>query len=376
MLRQLARLTRSVRAARGAAAIAVYADAAGVPITATDRGHEGVACVDDAARALALLCDLWTATRFPVIRVWADALLEFVLYMQDGDGRLVNFISDWSGTRNEDGPTSFATAGSFWHARGVQGIARASVTFDDARVRDALARGMAQVRGAPAPANVRAVHVLTAVDLLRSGGTAELRTDLEAWCAELVMCRRDGVLFDDPDQTEPHLWAHVQEGALADAGAYLGRDDLVQAARRSALRYLAPVIDSGFDLPSMQPYGVASALFGVERLAAVTGERRFAELAERARAWFHGSNPAGRPVYDRAAGRVHDGIDAGVLNGHSGAESNISAAQALFSEVTVSAVAHRTALERLLPGSLSLAGPLPDAHSGSTPVSTRAERIR
>jgi hypothetical protein len=349
VLRQLARLTRPVGGSHGAVAIAVYADAAGVPIPATDRGHEGVACVDDAARALALACDLWTATRLPVIGAWAGGLLEFVLYMQHDDGRFVNFVSDWAGTRNEDGPTSSFAGGSFWHARGVHGLAMASLAFDDPRISAGALRGMAQLRAADAPANVRAIHVLTAVALLRSDRMPELRPDLEAWCGELVACRRGGVLFDDPDETEPHLWAHIQEGALADAGAYLGRADLVEVARESALRYLAPVIDSGFDLPSVQPYGVASAIFGVERLAAVTGERRFALLAEHARAWFHGRNPARRAAYDPVAGRVHDGIDAGVLNGHSGAESNIAAAQALLPELVRSVRDHAATIERSLP---------------------------
>jgi hypothetical protein len=347
VLRQLARLTRPV-GSRGAVAIAVYADAAGAPITATDRGHEGVACVDDAARALVLLCDLWTATGLPVTRAWAAALLEFVLSMQDADGRFVNFVSDWSGTRNEQGPTSQA-GGSFWQARGLRGLASASLTFDDPRASLGVLRGMAQVRREPVAASIRAIHILTAVELLRAGRAPELRADLGSWSAELVACRRDGILFDDPDEREPHLWAHVQEAALAEAGAYLGRDDLVQVARESALRYLAPLIDSGFDLPTVQPDGVASALFGVERLAAVTGERRFTQLSERARAWFDERNPARRPVYDRVAGRVHDGIDGGVLNAHSGAESNIAAAQALFPELATLAMAHLAAIERELP---------------------------
>ncbi|MGH2450608.1 MAG: hypothetical protein ACRDGE_04935 [Candidatus Limnocylindria bacterium] len=348
MLRKLARLTRPVSGAPGAVAIAVYADAAGRPIAASDRGHEGVACVDDAARALALFCDLWTATRLPLAGTWARGLLEFVLHMQDRDGRFVNFISDWSGTRNERGPTSVA-GGSFWQARGVLGLAKASLAFDDPRASRGVLLGMAQVCDAPAPADVRAIHVLTAVDLLRAGRARELRAPLEAWSAELVACRRDGVLYDNPDETEPHLWAHVQEAALVEAGTYLGRDDLVAVARESALRYLAPLIDSGFDLPRVQPYGVASALFGVQRLAAATGDPRFAQLAERARAWFHGRNPAGRAVYDRATGRVHDGIDAGVLNAHSGAESNIAAAEALFPELPGIAAAHSDVLERGLP---------------------------
>lgn len=366
MLRQLARLTRPVLATRGGVAIAVYSDERGVTLAATDRGYEGVACVDDAARALSLLCDIDDAAHVPVIRTWAAGLLEFLLYMQLPDGRFVNFIRDWGGTRNEGGPTSYP-GGGFWHARGVHALARACRTLDDPRARGGAVAGFAHVRGAHAPANVRAVHVLTAIELMRSGIVSDLGPTLEAWCDELVACRRNGVLFDDPDQHEPHLWGHVQEGALAEAGAFLGRPDLVEVARESALRYLAPLIDGRFDLPLVQPYGVASAVFGVDRLAAVTGDPRFRQLAEQARGWFHERNTAERAVYDRAAGKVHDGIDSGVLNAHSGAESNIVAAQALLPELAVSAKTHRAAIERLL------ADP-PVTGRFAPPVATRTAR--
>lgn len=333
MLRQLAHLTRPLEDMPGALAIAVYADASGSTIPAAERGYEGVACVDDAARALSLLSDLWTETRAPVARAWAGGLLEFVLSMQDADGGFVNFVHDWSGARNEGGPTSIPGCGSFWQARGTRGLASAWLAFGDVRAGLGTARGMEKQRREPVAASVRAIHILTAVALLRAGRMPDLRVPLASWCEELVACRRGGVLFDDPDQTEPHLWAHVQEAALAEAGAYLGREDLVAVARESALRYLAPLIDGGFDLPTVQPDGVASALLGVERLFTVTGEPRFAQLAERARAWFYGRNPAGRAVYDRDAGRVSDGIDGRVLNDDSGAESNIAGAQALFGEL-------------------------------------------
>ncbi|MBI2773618.1 MAG: hypothetical protein HYX56_03895 [Chloroflexi bacterium] len=351
MLRQLARLTRPVTAVPGALAIAVYADPDGRLIPAAERGAEGVACVDDAGRALALLCDLWTATRLPFLRAWAEGLLGLVLHMQDSDGCFVNFISDWDGTRNVDGPTSCALGGgTFWHARAVRGLASAALVFDDQRIAPALARGIAHFRTArDIPANVRALHVLTAVLLLRAGRMPEIAGDLAAWCEELAECRHDGVLFDDPDQSAPHLWAHLQEGALTDGASYVGRADLVAVARASAVRYLAPLIASGFDLPTVQPDGVASALFGVERLAAVTGEHQFEVLSDQARAWFDGRNSAGWAVYDRRSGRVHDGIDDGVLNAHSGAESNIAAAQALFAEVAREVAGQRIALESLLP---------------------------
>lgn len=333
MLRQLARLTRPVEAAGDRAlALAVYADATGRAVPAAEAGPEGVACVDDAARALVLFGHLWEVTRLPLLRAWAEGLLEFVLFMQDADGRFVNFIADWSGRRNERGPTSVA-GGGFWHARGLRALTTAYLVLGDVRARERLVRGLEHTRGSSVPTDVRAIHVLTALELLRAGRMPELRHDLQAWCDEIASCRSGDVLMDNPDETAPHLWGHMQEGVLAEAGGYLGRADLVAVARSSALGYLAPLIESGFEEHTAQPYGVACAVYGVERLAAVTGERAFDALAVKARAWFDDRNPAGRPVYDRRVGRVHDGIDQGVLNEHSGAESNIVGAQALLAQV-------------------------------------------
>ncbi len=334
MLRQLARLAMPVEAAgERATAIAVYADGGDRALVAADLGHEGVACVDDAARAAVLLCDLWEATRVPRARVWAASLVDFLLYMQLGDGRFVNFIVDWDGRRNDGGPTSFA-GGAFWHARGVRALAKAWLALGDERARQGLAIGLPIIRAArDVPPDVRSIHALMAVELLRSGQLVEIADDLERWCAEIVALRDGDVLLNNPDEASPHLWGHLQEGVLADAGRLLDRPDLVDVARRSALAYLAPLIEGGFDMPTVQPYGVASAAYGVERLADVTGDPAFRRLASMARAWFGGRNTAGRPVYDASAGRVHDGIDAGVVNTHSGAESNVVAAQALIGDL-------------------------------------------
>jgi len=334
MLRQLARLTVPVEAAgERACAIAVYADAADRTFPAAERGFEGVACVDDAARALILLGDVWSATGLSRVRDWALGLLDFLLYMQLDDGRFVNFISDWSGERNEAGVTSFA-GGGFWHARGVRALARAAVTFGEDRARRGLERGLAHIRAArDVPADVRSIHVLMAIELARAREHHELREELGTWCDEIAACQRGGVLFDNPDESAPHLWGHQQEGVLAEAGAFLGRDDLAGVARQSALTYLAPLIDAGFDEPTVQPYGVASAVYSMERLRALTGEPRFDELWRMARGWFDGRNSARRAVYDREEGRVYDGIDEGVLNLHAGAESNVVGAQALLDQV-------------------------------------------
>ena len=94
-----------------------------------------------------------------------------------------------------------------------------------------------------------------------------------------------------------------------------------------------PLIDRRFDLPMVQPYGAASAAFAMDQLGRATGHERYARAARDARAWFDGRNPSGRPVYDRAAGRVADGVDGQRLNPHAGAESAISGAAAFIDDV-------------------------------------------
>lgn len=339
MLRQLARLTRPVPVAgAGALAVGVYADPSGELVAARESGFEGVACVDDAARLLDVLCDLWARTRDPDVERWARSVLEFVLWMQDGDGRWVNFVYDWSGTRNESGLTS-STGENFWHARALSGVSRAWRAFGDERALSAARRGLEHAIARPVPADVRALHVITGLRLIEDPGFAEIDVvgAVRRWAGEIAACRIDGVLMNNPDeQGEPHLWAHVQEGALADVGRIVGDDGLVDVARTSARALWEPIVRSGFDRPSVTPYDVASAVFSLDRLASAEPGTEWAELARTARAWFDLVDRSGRAVYDRAAGRVADGVDEGRVSQNSGAEANIVAAETLPDDAVAS----------------------------------------
>jgi hypothetical protein len=336
VLRQLARLTRALPAAGpDAVALAVYADADDSPVAARESGMEGVACIDDAARALVLLCSVWEATELPWIRRWCSGLLDFVLWMQGSDGRWVNFVEDWDGTVNRNGISSFA-GGAFWQARALQAVARAAVVFDDERATAALNRGLGEMR-APAPPDVRALHVITALDL-PDDRVPRLRDHLTGWVDQMLSCTSDGMLMNSPlERGRPHLWGHVQEAALAAAGARLGRDDVIAVAQRSATLVFAGVIESGFDMPRVQPYDVSSAIEVMDSLHAVTGSADCADLAAKARQWFDGRNTAGIPVYDVETGRVADGIDDGRVSSNSGAEANVVAAQVLLDRAVAQA---------------------------------------
>ena len=334
MIRQLARLTHRVPSAGGrAVALSVYANDEDRGLAARDRGFEGVACVDDAARAVVLLLDLYRDTGDRRLGEWATGLVEFVLYMQLDDGRFHNFIRDWDGTINTDGPTSYAGA-TFWQARAVRALAKAHLVFRGPRVASPLARGFAFATQHPAPPDVRAIQVLAALDLMRVGLTPVLRETLERWCDEIAECRDGDVLLNAPGEPTPHLWGHVQEGVLAEAGPLLDRPDLLEVARLSAHALLVPQIEAAFPERTVQPYGVAAAVYAMDRLYQTTGESAYARWRDHARAWFDGRNAASQPVYDRENGRVCDGIDDGRLNPHSGAEANIVGAQALLPDVS------------------------------------------
>jgi hypothetical protein len=340
VLRQIARLGHAVPSISPKAwAVAVYASATDDTVVAREAGFEGVACVDDAARALELYCELWSATKLPWTKAWCDGLLDFVLAMQDEDGRWVNFIRTWEGEPNRVGRTS-VPGGEFWQARAMLALALALPILDDSRIRPALVRGLPYLVENSAPSDVRSLHILTGLALSRDAEFGELGPVMSTWCDELVDCSLGGVLMNSSmERGEPHLWAHFQESALADASVFLDRSDLLQAAQHSAERLYTELINSGFDRVLTSPFDVATAFDAMTRLSRVTLDKKYTSLADQASSWFNGRNPAGQAVYDRKKGRVADGIDSGRLNDHSGAESNIVGAQTLFDEVKVMAAA-------------------------------------
>ncbi len=142
-------------------AVAVYADAADALVSARESGWEGVACVDDAARSLDVLCELWTRTHDETVERWARGMLAFVLWMQEPDGRWVNFVYDWGGTKNEAGLTS-SVGENFWQARALLGVANAWHAFGDERALEAFLRGFEHAEAKPAPPDVRALHTAAA----------------------------------------------------------------------------------------------------------------------------------------------------------------------------------------------------------------------
>jgi hypothetical protein len=148
VLRHLRRLTQFfVQEGQRIASIHVYArplaPGRDPPLefsTAQASGFEGIACVDDAARAalLALHTHALLAAqpqeqqRAAVALGLAHDWLRFVTYMQEPDGCFSTFIADAAGTKNRQGRTSSA-GGPGWTARAMWALATAWRATGDPR---------------------------------------------------------------------------------------------------------------------------------------------------------------------------------------------------------------------------------------------------
>jgi hypothetical protein len=307
--------------------VAVYAEATprGLePRAAAEQGFEGVACVDDAARAAILYCHIWRRSRAKWARANAEGLLRFVSSMQGGDGRVANFILDWDGSQNLTGSSSIP-GGWAWQSRAMHAFAVGFATFRDDEHRDRFEHGLSWIDRASPYLDTTAECALATLEMWTATSDDRFARRALSWCESIAASQVGGVLPDVAGQRQVHLWGHLQEIALARVGTAFRRPDLVARAAQSARTVFVPHVARAFGGQRTLPFEVSCAARALQAVARSTGDARFARHAELAREWFSGRNAAGRPVYDRARGVVYDGIDDGRLSANSGAESNIEA---------------------------------------------------
>jgi hypothetical protein len=131
-------------------------------------------------------------------------------------------------------------------------------------------------------------------------------------------------------------WGHLQEYALCEAGIAFNRPEFIEAARRSAEAVLLPTLDWCVTAEHVLPFDMSCTVLGLAAVRRATGNVRYGQAAQQARAWFARRNAAGKPVYDRSRGIVYDGVDEGRVNRNSGAESNIEGGLALVGSAPAS----------------------------------------
>ncbi|HMI47280.1 MAG TPA: sugar ABC transporter substrate-binding protein [Gemmatimonadaceae bacterium] len=323
-------------------------------------GFEGIASLDDAARAAVVYLREYEATGDARDRDEAVRLLDFVIAMEQGDGEFVNFI-DSAGRLNRDAPSSRKSM-SYWAARSIWALGEAERVLrprDSARlatIQPVLNRAVSRMTreidagrliGGSTTATAEALLGLLAAQRASQSNTL---VPLATRTAQLLAAHSAGNkttapwgAYVDRSDASWHAWGARAPEALAIAGSALKRPELVAAARKEAdglwgrflLAGKVPSTVARDGTAAWYPqiaYGISPIVEGYLALADATGERRYAVYAGLTASWLIGANPAGVNMYDEKTGRTFDGIDGPSpinVNRNSGAESTIEAVLAL-----------------------------------------------
>ena len=353
--------------------VALYAEAPDYRHTASPArdGYEGIASLDDAARAAVVYLRAYESTGDTLARKEALGLLAFVVAMEQGDGEFVNFIH--TGGRPNLNAVSSRKSMSYWAARSIWALGEAvrvlhlrdSAALGTMRpVLDRAVRRMARevdagrLIGGSATATSEALLGLLA--LQRAEPSPQIAALAERTAALLVPLSKGSMVTApwgarvDHSGAEWHAWGSRSTAALAEAAIVLNRPDFAVAARREADGLWGRFLLAGQVASTITPsdttkwfpqiaYGIGPIVEGFLALAEATGDRRYAAFAGLTAAWFVGANPAAARMYDEKNGRTFDGIDGPDpvrVNRNAGAESTVEALLAL-QRVTASPEAAR-----------------------------------
>jgi len=322
-------------------------------------GFEGIASLDDAARAAVVYLREYEATGDLRDRNEAVRLLDFVVAMEQGDGEFVNFI-DSAGRLNRTAPSSRKSM-SYWAARSIWALGEAVRVLgpQDSTVtsmRPVLGRAVARMGreidagrliGGSTTATSEALLGLLALDRAENSPRGYL--SLGQTTADLLAATSAGTMSTAPWGAHVdgrgaawHAWGARSTEALATAGDLIDPKYL-SSARKEADGMWGRFLLAGGIPSAVSPdgaatwypqiaYGVGPIVEGYLALADATGERRYAVFAGLAASWLLGANAANVSMYDEKTGLTFDGIDGPSpihVNRNSGAESTIEALLAL-----------------------------------------------
>ena len=341
-------------------------------VDAKESGPEGIACVDDAARAAVVYLRHYERTRDERSLQEGRLLLQFVLKMETDDGMFYNFIrADHSINRN--GPTSYASFG-WWGSRGVWAMATGYRVYKDldtafaARLRSGIDRTLPHVdslmlrfgrydtiSGYRLPswllyrsgADVTSELLLGLVTYYSSTHNAHLKRLIGRLSRGLI-AMQDGTVAKRPFglhrswQTIWHMWGNGQTQALASGSKLLRDPEMLASATKEATGFYSRLLMRGFkkemDLADTSKnlayeqiaYGVRPMAVGLLRLYDASNKAAYLKMAGLAASWLFGNNAAGERMYDSTTGRCFDGVkDSAAINRNAGAESTIEALHTL-----------------------------------------------
>ncbi len=355
-----------------------------------DASNEGVACVDDAARAAVVYLRHFEITGDTTSLKRGRKLIDFCRYMQADDGLFYNFIFA-DHTINRDGKTSYKSLG-WWTARALwalgegcrifykrapsygallqQHIQKAFVHIDTLLARFPKTDTM---NGFVVPrwllynsaADATSELMLGLASYAEAANDPRAKEYLQKFSQGLMMMQLGDKRHHPYGaflswQNIWHGWGNSQTQTLSLVAHLTGNEKIRKAAETEARffypywpahgwqreiefaggngAYTAVRVDS---FPQIA-YAVRPMVVGALRLAETTKNDRYAELAGELASWFFGNNPAHALMYDLQTGRGYDGILSPTeINRNAGAESTIEAVYSIL-EVEANPIARRS----------------------------------
>ena len=335
---------------------------------------EGIACVDDVARAAVLYLRHYLYTQNEKSLKDARKMLDFLREMQAPNGLFYNFIySDFSINKDRENSRPLADWWSWraiWAlAEGVEVYKQISPSFSDTLLSliektipaiDSLVQSYPQTvktAGLDLPqwlpygsaADQAAVAIMALSSYRNSNGKLAI-TDQINKLAEGILKMQYGDSLHFPYgcflswENIWHAYGNSQAYALFKA-ADRSTDDRYLKSALAEVDYFYTfqskegLINSFSILPqgeqfimsdrqdfSQIAYGIRPMVWASLEAYKVTGQEKYAKLAGEIACWLLGKNVARKPIYDPATGRCFDGInDPDSINQNSGAESTIEA---------------------------------------------------
>jgi len=286
---------------------------------------EGIACVDDVARAVVLALEIYNDFQDSDALVQAKNWLSFLSYMQDKNGHFTNFICDSTGKRTYRVLSSHK-GGAWWSARAKWALAKSfrligKPEYLEMYRKTRISEGF--------DADVAAILLLAALEVIDLENPKYVSKLVE----QIVKSRTsDGFFAHKFQNPNIHLWGYHQLEAVAKAVRVLNRSELLKTCQMTVETLVADAVEHNFyyEYPSRTQEGLCAYCIsplarGLYELYLTTEQTRYAKMFGQCLDWFDGKNSYQTVFYDRMSGRCLDGIHQGVVSDHCGAESAIEA---------------------------------------------------
>jgi len=294
-------------------------------------------CTDDNARGIIAMAKYYGQYPDPQALRLLDIYLSFVMYAQNPDGSIKNFMDfDRSWWENEPAHDAFGRV--LW-ALGTLMAHPPSPAYLSI-VKDYFDRGMNQVQRQH-PRGM-AYAVLGMCDYLQQfPGASDIKRELEMATEGLIRQYEENN-YPDWDWFEDILTYDnaVLPHALFAAGLSLGNQHYIEVAEKTADFLMESTFEgdhfsfvgchgwyergkvrASFD---QQPIEAAGTVMMLRAAYDATKEAKFLALQRKAFDWFLGANDLRIPLYDFRTKGCGDGLMPGGVNGNQGAESTLS----------------------------------------------------